>query len=665
MKNTIHNIPEDRKRSFLDQFSKLTEEVEILFSKANENYDNNKMDDNYYKSLIDSFNLAFKDLQILITKMSRLGILSDEEQRRWDIVQQYKVRERPVPVVKLIYNYEVTFINLRDIRFSQSSISIPFDIEQEKNITTSMNNYPFKFYNYNDNNLVLLRMFGESNYDADKKSSFAPTVPSLNVVKYGDCYISIDNRRLELIYRQLCLLLSLNTELCKIDDLVFKNTNDFLKYELGVPDSVYIYIPCCEKMYNYTPPRKMKTPSDAQLNKFNIAMGRPEDTNDPIYAGVIWERVNNPSLTKFKDNPLNGFQMFPATSGFRKKTSNQQLQETNIKIYKNKYPCVDGSWKGGTINIKTIIDKLVENRVVSLPGAIPTHQKEYNNLKKLYFIIANIFIYYLDMEQGPSNINVYEWRGGPYITEDDLYDNTIKFLPSEELWKQNIEQLWEQTYGGMKKNTRRNISGGTKRKRCKKGSRRHPKTKKCVKNKNKKNKGPIFKIGVDFGGVLAKHKKGEDAEKLEEHKNTQIDMPGAIETLKKLKKNGHDLYIVSFCGKKRAIEGKAEIENSGLTNVFTEQIYIKNPFKKGDVLLNFGCNFMIDDRLDLLNKIKLVDPDIVTIWFGQKKDDNNKQHICAENWDEVYKIISKTKQFHVPKVETDYTKYLSLKPTDI
>lgn len=348
--------------------------------------------------------------------------------------------------------------------------------------------------------------------------------------------------------------------------------------------------------------------------------------------------------------------MFPATSVFKGLDSKQQLQETNIKIYKNKYPCVDGSYKSSPINIKSIIDELVAKGEILTPGTIGTQEEEYNNLKKLYFIIANRFIHYLKGKEGPSEI---------YITESDLYDNTKKFLPNFEEWKHNIEQLWEPKYGGRKKNTRRNISGGTKRKRCKKGSRRHPKTKKCVKNKTKKNKGPIFKIGVDFGGVLAKHKKGEDAEKLEEHKNTQIDMPGAIETLKKLKKNGHDLYIVSFCGKKRALEGKEEIENSGLTNVFTEQIYIKNPFKKGDVLLNFGCNFMIDDRLDLLNKIKLVDPDIVTIWFGQKKDDNNTQHICAENWNEVYKIISKTKQFHVPKVETDYKKYLSIKPQAI
>jgi hypothetical protein len=232
-------------------------------------------------------------------------------------------------------------------------------------------------------------------------------------------------------------------------------------------------------------------------------------------------------------------------------------------------------------------------------------------------------------------------------------------------WRNSIDKipLYPEKTGGNK--TRHNKFGGT-RKRCKNGTRKNPKTKKCVKNKTKKNNKPHFRIGVDFGGVLAKHKRGEEnQDKIEEHKNTQIDMPGAIENLKKLKKNGHQLYIVSFCGRKRALEGMKEVEASGLNDVFTEQIYIKNPYEKGRVLLNFGCNFMIDDRIDLLNRIRFQFPEIVTIWFGQKKDackNQNIQHICAEDWDEVYNIISKHKQFHVPKLERHYQKFLAIKP---
>jgi hypothetical protein len=653
-------IPEENRNILLNQFDRLNQQVGELFFLGTRSYDNIDMSDDDYNSILDDFNSALGKLNKKSRSIEKLGIeLTGNRRAEWQNwqIEENRLRQRRLPVTRLNYDYTVTFLNLRDIRFSQSNISLPIGIDKERNITTSMDDYPFKFYNYSDNNLVLLRMFGETIYGDENRAnlSFAPTVPSLNVVKNGNCYISIDNRRLELIYRQLCLLLSLNPQLCKIDDLVFKNTKDFLNYELGIPDNVYIYIPCCVKTNTHTSHRLMATPVGAELDKFNTAMRRPEGTTDPIYAGVIWRRVTDPPLAKFKDNPLDGFQMFPATTSNGVST-NEQLNRTNIKIYKNKYPCIDGGGERVPINIQEIINNLVHSRQILMPGTGRNAEEEYDNLANLYYIIANKFIAYLKEE-----------RGEDYITKDDLYDNSIKFLPTNlEDWKNTVEGLWEEPLVGGKKNkTRKYISGGTKRKRCKKGSRRHPKTKKCVKNKTKKNKGPIFKIGVDFGGVLAKHNKGEDAEKLEEHKNTQIDMPRAIETLKKLKKNGHDLYIVSFCGKKRALEGKEEIENSGLTNVFTEQIYIKNPFKKGDVLLNFGCNFMIDDRLDLLDKIKLINPDIVTIWFGQKKDDNNTQHICAENWDEVYKIISKTKQFHVPKVETDYKKYLSIKPQAI
>ena len=164
----------------------------------------------------------------------------------------------------LNYDYDVTFINLRDIRFSQVNISPPFSNESEENIDTIMNNYPFKFYNYDKNNLVLLGMFGENDYSTSgkEKTSHPPTVPSLNVVKFDDsnCYVSIDNRRIELIYRQLCLLLSVNPKWCTTESMMLKNTNDFLRFELGIPNDVYIYIPCCIKEYNKSPPRQIKTP---------------------------------------------------------------------------------------------------------------------------------------------------------------------------------------------------------------------------------------------------------------------------------------------------------------------------------------------------------------------------------------------------------------------
>lgn len=576
------------------------------------------------------------------------------------------IAKRDAPIFKLNYDYDVTFINLRDIRFSQSSISLPFKNETDDTISSSMDNYPFKFYNYDKNNLILLGMFGENDYmESDKTdTSHAPTVPSLNVVKFSDsnCYVSIDNRRIELLYRQLCLLLSVDPKWCTIDNMMFKNTNDFLRFDLGIPDDVHIYIPCCVKPSDGKPPRQMKTPEGVQLEKFNKELGFPLDKIDPIYAGVIWQRVTTPYLDKFRSDPLSGIQSFPSTS--LPINSNAKLNnDNNIKIYKNKYQCRKGSdIEKGPISVSKIINDLIQNGKIQSPNKNNITETNYKNLQTIYYNAANIFINYV--LNGSAEFK-------EFITFDNLYNNSLKLIPDFEQWKINIDKipLYPDSTGG-KRSRRRKISGGETRKRCQNGYRKNPQTKKCVKKneKTKKSrKGPHFRIGVDFGGVLARHSKpGEEVAPVKEHKNTNIDMPGAVENLHKLKKKGHELYIVSFCGKKRALEGMNEIKEEGLEPVFTEQIYIGNPYEKSVVLNKFGCNFMIDDRIDLLDVIKKKAPNTKTIWFGQTQDKcKDKSHICAETWDDVYKIINSAKGFNVPKQDVSFAKFLAIKPPKI
>ena len=64
---------------------------------------------------------------------------------------------------------------------------------------------------------------------------------------------------------------------------------------------------------------------------------------------------------------------------------------------------------------------------------------------------------------------------------------------------------------------------------------------------------PLFKMSYnilfDFGGVLSVHDGGNT-----EHKNTCINMPNAKESIEQMKNNGHNLSIVSFCGRSRANE---------------------------------------------------------------------------------------------------------------
>jgi hypothetical protein len=403
-----------------------------------------------------------------------------------------RIPERQSTLFKLNYNYDITFINLRDIRFSQSNISNPFTNEIENDISRSMDNYPFKFFNYENNDLVLLRMFGENDYTQNDKeeTSYNPTVPSLNVVKMknNNCYISIDNRRLSLIFRQLCLLLSVDPQICRISDMAFKNTNDFLRFNLGIPDSAHIYIPCSVKDFDKVPSRKMKTPEGTQLAYLNREIGYSENSIEPSYAGVIWHRVTNPIMDKYRDYPLNGYQMFPATTS-NKNDINKQLNENNLPIYKNLYPCRTASdvIKGEPLNIQTLIDGLVQNNIVKMPYSTGKSVEDYNNLEILYYYIANIFINYL--RTGSTEFV-------ESITKDILFNSSYKFLPDFQQWKFNIDKipLYPEKTGGTRKTLHSN-TGGTKRKRCKNGTRKYPKTKRCVKNKTIKNKvknKPIF-----------------------------------------------------------------------------------------------------------------------------------------------------------------------------
>ena len=69
---------------------------------------------------------------------------------------------------------------------------------------------------------------------------------------------------------------------------------------------------------------------------------------------------------------------------------------------------------------------------------------------------------------------------------------------------------------------------------------------------------PSFTIGIDFGGVLSQHD-SRVAPGDASHINTAIDMPNAVESLMALKAEGHHLFLISFCGKSRAIETKASL----------------------------------------------------------------------------------------------------------
>lgn len=147
----------------------------------------------------------------------------------------------------------------------------------------------------------------------------------------------------------------------------------------------------------------------------------------------------------------------------------------------------------------------------------------------------------------------------------------------------------------------------------------------------------IFNIGIDFGGVLSVH----DGPKAK-HINVCVDIEYVEESLQKLKDRGHNLFLISFCGRTRAIETKKSLDESGLSRFFTSQTYVKKRDYKRQICELNNCHFMIDDREDILRNVLNNGSNTIPILFGKI---SHPEYICANDWRKVIDIITNTKYF--------------------
>lgn len=138
-------------------------------------------------------------------------------------------------------------------------------------------------------------------------------------------------------------------------------------------------------------------------------------------------------------------------------------------------------------------------------------------------------------------------------------------------------------------------------------------------------------IGCDIGGVV---------------KEMISDDPiyGAIETIKNLEKNGHEVIFISKCKKNFQQILSAWLKNNNLPN----KVYFCEEYsEKCAICINLKVNYMIDDKLQVFKEIP---ESINKIWLcndynkinGAKKyqpDEVNKVNIC-NNWTEISNLIS-------------------------
>lgn len=157
-------------------------------------------------------------------------------------------------------------------------------------------------------------------------------------------------------------------------------------------------------------------------------------------------------------------------------------------------------------------------------------------------------------------------------------------------------------------------------------------------------KNTSFNIGIDFGGVLSPH----NIEICDEHINTVINMPYAFENLLKLKQLGHKLFIISYCGKNRAIETKKSLEETMISDtmsyadLFDRIYFVKYRKYKKDICEYLQCHFMVDDRDDIQEEIIRSESHTIPILFGKE---SHPSFITANDWNDVTHVITSTPYF--------------------
>lgn len=138
-----------------------------------------------------------------------------------------------------------------------------------------------------------------------------------------------------------------------------------------------------------------------------------------------------------------------------------------------------------------------------------------------------------------------------------------------------------------------------------------------------------LRIGIDFGGVLA-----DDSLYEKGSTKSEMSMPGCKEALKLLRKEGHYLVLVSFCGKNRAETNR---KNLPLDEYFDEVFFVKNRDHKNLICKAKALDVLIDDRQDILDTLD----SCYGILFGKKPTFQDKYR--AENWTETLKVLGSIK----------------------
>lgn len=157
-----------------------------------------------------------------------------------------------------------------------------------------------------------------------------------------------------------------------------------------------------------------------------------------------------------------------------------------------------------------------------------------------------------------------------------------------------------------------------------------------------------LKIAVDFGGVCSVHSERYEAKDMDGLE--PINVPGCVEALQEMKKQGHKLYLLSFCGAKRA-KSTRDYLNEKHKDLFDVLIFVKNRKFKANLCAKHGIDVLIDDRQDILSNIKPTQSILFTYedTLAGKAIQAPKNMAVASSWEEVLKVLPSIKKLDLPE----------------
>jgi hypothetical protein len=139
---------------------------------------------------------------------------------------------------------------------------------------------------------------------------------------------------------------------------------------------------------------------------------------------------------------------------------------------------------------------------------------------------------------------------------------------------------------------------------------------------DEEEKKPPLRIGVDYGGVCSVNSAAHEDTKVDDV--PPLNMDGCLEALQKLKSQGHQLILVSFCGRKRANQVREYLPRQ-FPGLFDEMFFVKDKKFKDEVCRVEKLDVLIDDS-----------PDV----FG-----SNEHAILFQNWNKVLEEMKNLSPF--------------------